>query len=307
MDGRGGVKLSVLLLLAAGCQHQVMTVPNPGPLASSGKSPVIDPGQIKPASTKPKDLPAQVWVSCGDFKAGEASASDVEPDRRQHIRDLARGDYEQALKIDRKCVPAHQGLARLYSAMRDTPLAIETYQKTLKIAPGNASLWYELGMCHNSQKEFGPALECLRRAAQIDPGNRSIVNAMGVVLAETGRYDESLKWFSRSGGEAQGYYRLARTLQRLQQPELSQRYLEVALEKDPSLASSVARATGRRGSSTPATAVEQTAYQAPAACTAPAAPPANTPEDASAETPAAQQVILPPPPSVQEQYERPHP
>jgi tetratricopeptide (TPR) repeat protein len=61
-------------------------------------------------------------------------------------------------------------------------------------------------MCHNFQKNFGPALDCLNQAAQIDPGNRLFVNAKGVVLAESGRYDESLDCFSRCSGEALGCY-----------------------------------------------------------------------------------------------------
>lgn len=301
MDGRGVWKLSVLLLLAAGCQHQVMTVSNSRPGDSSNKQPTIDPSQIKPATAKTKDLPPLVWVSSGDFKAGEASAPDVSPDRRQHIRELARADYQQALKLDPKCVPAYQGLARLYSSMREMPLALETYHKALKLAPNNAALWYELGMCHHSQKDLGPALEAVSRAAKIDPVNRTFVNAMGVVLAETGRYDESLQCFIRSGGEAMGYYRLARTLQRLQRPELGERYLQVALEKDPSLAS------------TPPT-VQQTAYHAPAslepnASAVPAAP--APPRVLSMETSKSyqppEQVLLPPPPAVNVQYEQPKP
>jgi hypothetical protein len=121
MDGRGTLKLSVLLLMAAGCQHQVMTVPNPGPQASTDKPPVLDRSKIKPATATMKDLPPLVWVSHGDFQAGEASAAQVPPDRRQQLRASARADYEQALKIDKKCVPAYQGLARLYTAMHDTP------------------------------------------------------------------------------------------------------------------------------------------------------------------------------------------
>lgn len=314
MDGRGALKLSVLLLMAAGCQHQVMTVPNSGRLPSGDKPPAVDPAQIKPAAAKAKDLPPQVWVSCGDFKAGEASARDVPLDRRQHIRDLARADYEQALKIDRKCIPAYQGLARLYTAMRETPLAIETYHKALKIAPDNAALWYELGMCHNSQKNFGPALECLSRAAKIDPANRSVINATGVVLAEIGRYDESLQCFIRSGGEALGYYRLARTLERLQRPELSQRYLAVALEKDPSLASTLAPSNGGDGAPrSAAPTVQQTAYQAPASADpnasvapAPPAPPRVLSVESTRSYQPPEQVLLPPPPAVNVQYEQPH-
>jgi len=57
--------------------------------------------------------------------------------------------------------------------MHDLPSAVETYQKALKFAPNNASLWFELGLCHNYQKNLTPALDCLDRAAQLEPGNHS--------------------------------------------------------------------------------------------------------------------------------------
>ncbi|HTU90550.1 MAG TPA: tetratricopeptide repeat protein [Gemmataceae bacterium] len=299
MDSRGALRLGVCLLIAAaGCQQQVLNVPNPGSISSTGNpAQTIDPSQIKKASDKPKKLPPLVYVTYGNFEAGEAFAARTEADRRQPLCDSARADYEKALKIDPKCVPAYQGLARLYKAMHELPLAVETYQKALKVEPKNAALWYELGLCHNSQKNVGPALECLDRAAQIDPANRSYANALGVVLAESGRYEDSLKCFVRSSGEALGYYRLAQTLRHLQQPELSQRYMEVAVQKDPSLAETqMVRSDRPDSANSPAPQIQQTAYR-PAACPAPIVPPVEF-APAAVNPPSPPQVILPPPPPI---------
>lgn len=316
MDGRGTWRLSVLLLMtAAGCQHQVMTVPSPGStFPGNNVPPPPDRSQIKPAKPKLKELPPLVWVKHGDFQAGEAAAADIDPGRRQELREQARGDYKKALKIDPKCLPAYQGLARLYLAMHDAPLAIETYRKALKVAPKNARLWYDLALCHNSQKNWGPALDCLSRAVQLDAGNRSYLNALGIVLAESGRYQESLNCFIRSNGEALGYYRLAQTLQRLQQPELSRRYFEAAVQKDPSLEPALAQSSGGTdapGSAAPA--IQQTAYQAPddpaanvsAAPSPPAAPRVISLQTSQDHVPMPQ--IPPPPPPVNVPYEQPNP
>jgi Tfp pilus assembly protein PilF len=327
MEGRRVRTLGVCLLIAAaGCQHQVWSVPGSGPNSSgSNAPPPPTPAQVQKAPTKPKDLPPLVLVSSGDWKSAEAFAPNIEPDRQQPICELARVDYEKALKIDPKCVPAYQGLARLYKGMHDLPLAIETYQKALKLDPKNATLWYELGLCHNSQKNWGLALECLSRASQIDPGNRSYVNTQGVVLAAAGRYDESLNFFVRSNGEAMGYYRLAQTLQHLQQPELSRRYLEAAVHRDPSLApATVQRNTSDVAVNPAPAAVQQTAYHAPTIPPTQAVPeqvpqvitqkisiPEQTPQVISqnVSTPAqgpVQQppIILPPPPAIHVDYEQ---
>ena len=46
MEGRGGLRLSVCLLIAAaGCQHQVMTLPSSPPLSPTVGA--ADPSQIK--------------------------------------------------------------------------------------------------------------------------------------------------------------------------------------------------------------------------------------------------------------------
>lgn len=307
MDSRGSLRLSVCLLIAAaGCKQEVVSLPSSTPLTSFWGNP--DPKQIKKMSPKPEDPPPLVLVSKGNFEAGEAVAERTGPDRRQQLCESARADYEKALAIDPKCVPAYQGLARLCTHMHDLPLAVETYRKALKLAPDNASLWYELGLCHNFQKNLEPALECLNRAARIEPGNRSYTNALGVVLAESGRYEESLKCFARSGGEAMGYYRLAQTLERLQKPELSRRYLEVALQKDPNLAPSIQQAayqpTAYPEPNVPPqqiVAPEPSAPSSPAANPEPSAPPAQT---ASPEPSApAPQLLLPPVPQINEEEE----
>jgi hypothetical protein len=331
MEGRGALRLGVCLLIAAaGCQHQEWTVPNSSPGSSAGTAPAIPaPGQVKKSPAKSKELPPPVWVANGDFKVAEAFHPKTEPDRRQAICELARADYEKALKADPKCVPAYQGLARLYSGMHDLPLAIETYQKALKLAPKNASLWYELGLCHNYRKDWGPALECLDRATQLDPGNRSYGNAKGVVLAAAGRYDDSLNCFVRSNGEAMGYYRLAQTLQHLQQGELSRRYLEAAVQKDPSLVSEmVMRSNSANVASEGPPQVQQTAYEAPSVPQAQAAPypgprvisvsqSHTTPDRApqaisvngpdSANQPPQRPVVLPPPPAINGEFDKANP
>jgi tetratricopeptide (TPR) repeat protein len=197
--------------------------------------------------------------------------------------------------------------SRPCAAAQEHARAVETYQKALQIAPQNAALWYELGMCHNYQRHWGPALECLDKATQLDPGNRSYMNTMGVVLAESGRPDAGLSCFVRANGEAMGCYRLAQTLQRLQQPELSRRYLELALQKDPNLATTLTMQSAP-SSSTP---IQRTSYEAasvpPAQMAQPMPAAAPSPrvvhlDAVEGNRPAPQPITVPPPPPVNLHY-----
>ncbi|HWG43181.1 MAG TPA: tetratricopeptide repeat protein [Gemmataceae bacterium] len=317
MDCRGSLGLALCLLSgAAGCQHQVTSL-SPTSATPVPKQEAPDPSQIKKASSlPPKEPPPAVLVSWGDFKAGEAFAPEIPPGRQQQIRDAARQDYERALKTDPKNVPAYQGLARLDTAMRNHTHAIQTYQTALQMAPKNAALWYELGMSHNALRNWEPALNCLNQAVQLDPGNRYYSNTLGIVLAQTGRYQESLQCFARANGEAMGYLRLAQTLERLQQPELSRQYMEVALQKDPKLASTLISHSDKKAPSTPS--IQRTSYQAPSVPPSPptSAAPVGYPGPMpriihldAVETkvpaepmPAAHPFVIPPPPTVTLNY-----
>ena len=335
MDCRTTLGLALCLLGgAAGCQHQVVSGPDPThspmPLQVGEKPP--DPSQIKKISSLPKkDPPAVVVVKLAEFKAGEAFAADIPPDRQQAMRDEAREDYQRALKIDPKCLPAHQGLARLYMAMQDYGRAAETYQRALQIAPQCGPLWYELGRCQNYLKNRSQALECLNRAVQLEPENRDYLNTLGVLMAQVGRYPESLDCFVRSSGDALGHYRLARTLQHLQQPELSRHYLELALQKNPNLAMAQAMRTemdGRPNSpnspsppTPPSQTIQRTSYQEPIAPVEPVAPvvtapPADTPlpqiinlnssgtnTAETVEEPTGEQTFVLPPPPIDLHYD----
>lgn len=331
MDCRVALGLAVGLLSGAvGCQHQVATLPEPSRLSTPtpAAEPPPDPSQIKKASSLPrKDPPVLALVKLGDFKAGEAFTQGISPERQQAMRDEARQEYQRALSIDPKCLPAYQGLARLYTAMQDHSRAVETYQKALQVAPTNTALWYELGMNHNYEKEWDRALECLGRATQLEPDNRDYMNTLGVVLARVGRFQEGLECFVRTSGDAMGHYRMARTLQHLQQPELSRQYLDLALQKDPNLATAQAMRGEIDGAPEPT--IQRTAYQEPSAPPPPEAPPAppesavlpepsaplpriiqpNAPEAASPAEPeersTLQTIVVPPPPTINLQYEAP--
>jgi tetratricopeptide (TPR) repeat protein len=244
MDCRKGLWL--VLGLAAGCQHQEMTLP-PGavPAGAVVKKATADAGKKVPK--------AETLVKYGDFKAREATAANYTDAQRQALVDEARKSYQEALKLDRKSVAAHLGLARLNAATDQYPKAVAAYQKAVDVAPKDASAWYALGLCHNHMQHWDKALTAVAKASQLDPENRTYANAQAVLLARAGRLKESLDCFGRVNGPAMANYMLGCTLRRLNQPELSRQCLETALQKNPQLAQAQA------------VLAEMTAEQAPAA------------------------------------------
>ena len=102
-------------------------------------------------------------------------------------------------------------------------------------------------------------MECLDQAVRLDPENREYLNTLGVVLARIGRYSESLDCFIRTSSDALGHYKLARTLQHLQQPELSRQHLELALQMDPNLATAQTMMSELNGPASQP--IQRTSYQ----------------------------------------------
>jgi tetratricopeptide (TPR) repeat protein len=225
MDCRKGLWLA--LGLAAGCQHQEMTLP-PGAVPAGAV--------VKKTSEGSKKVPkAETLVKFGDFRAKEAATGDYSDAQRQALLDEARQSYQEALKLDRKCVPAHLGLARMYAATDQYPKAVAAYQKAVEVAPKDAGAWYALGLCYNHMQQWDKALSALGKAAQLEPENRTYANALAILLARAGRFQESLDSFSRVNGPAMAHYLLGCTLRRLNQPDLSRQCLETALQKNPQL------------------------------------------------------------------------
>jgi tetratricopeptide (TPR) repeat protein len=190
----------------------------------------------KEVDLPPRDPKPLTCLKGGDLMLAGATAPGRGPGEKQQFFERARKAYQQAISLDPKFLPAYQALARLYVLMEDERRAVETYQKAIKLKSDDASLWYELGMCYKRQKDWEPALEHLTKAAELEPETSKYVNTLAVVLACAGRYQESLECFTRLGSQAKAHYKLAKTLERLNQPELSKQHLAVALEMDPRLA-----------------------------------------------------------------------
>jgi tetratricopeptide (TPR) repeat protein len=297
---------------AVGC-HQVATMPPTSATPSYAvTSAVTPPPTTLPPDVEVKkevDLPKQTprpgtCVAFGDFQSREALAPGKTSAQKVQLQDQARKAYQQAINIDSNYLPAYRGLARLYEQMNDLSHAVATYQKALKAAPKEASLWYELGMCQGRQKDWDQALEALTKAVDLDPENRQYVNTLGFTLGRMGRYQDSLNCFLRVNSEAQAHYKLAQMLQHVQQPQLCKYHLQVAVQKDPSLEAAQKMLAQVEGRAAPVQAVNYVETAKPPVREdgmaqgegpAPGMPPA--PAEARPVFSGKPPAILPPPPS----------
>jgi Tfp pilus assembly protein PilF len=280
MDCRKGLWLALGLWgTAAGCHSPQPYDPT---VTTSKGGAVVAPVEPVASGKKPKTTP-EMCVAFGDYRVQESCTSGYNPNQQERLREEARGAYTDALKLDANCVAAHKGLARLYANGEDYTRAVATYEKALKQAPKDPSLWFELGMCHNRTQEWDKAIKEIHQAVDLAPDNKAYANTLGVVLARVGKYDESLACFARVNGEAQAHYCLGCTLHKLNQPDLSRQHLAAALHQNPRLESAralLAEMGPPRTQATAAQPIQPVQYTTPQA---PPSQPQGEPTNAPAE------------------------
>jgi tetratricopeptide (TPR) repeat protein len=211
----------VLILGLLSCQLGCSHLPSsPTASADASKEPDKPKRQPKPATC----------VALAHLREREADEPNRQPADRDRCREEARQEYQQALTIDPRYLPALQGLAHFQDVNGDHERAVATYQKALQLYTKEAAVWYELGMSHDRKKEWEPAIKCLQTAVDLDPENQQCASMLGFTLAQAERYDESYECFRKQVGEARAHYNLARMLHHLQKDDLSRAHLALALQ-----------------------------------------------------------------------------
>lgn len=231
MDWRKSLWLSGGLVAAAlGCMRSetgALVPRNPPP-----PEVVTRPAEKLEKTTKPGKPHPETLVAMGNSRMEIALDPKRDVDHKQWAQ-LAARDYQSALDLDPKYLPAHLGLAKALELSGDPDKAFAVYKKALKVAPKESGLWYELGMAQARAKNFPAALEALASAARLAPENPAVIKAYGFTLARAGRFDEGLTWLMKAMNESDAHLNLARMAQHLGQGELCSRHLQLAVQLNP--------------------------------------------------------------------------
>lgn len=152
-----------------------------------------------------------------------------------------QGQIDQAIKIyhsivrqDGRRADAYHRLAVLHDRKGDCKTSEELYRVALDREPHNAEVHCDLGYSYYLQRRWREAESSLRQAIAIRPDlARAHIN-LGLLLARTGRGDESLMEFARAGcPEADARANLAFALMLEERWMEAQSQYELALAIDP--------------------------------------------------------------------------
>lgn len=258
MDGNCWKALAVASILAAGpgCRglgKQSQTSGLPTPPAAGGDGSLLSrmmkpkpPGpvpQFQPvdsavadAGKKKGPLKAETVAALANAQVGATfdfqEAGTVNPNL-DRLADDARQKFQKALELDPKNRDALQGLARLYTRLGDRERAVSTLQTLQSYYPKDHKIAYETALTHARFEDWPNGISACRNAIAGDPENRRYQKTLGILTARTGNFDEGFTTLASVMPEAEARVTMARVLADMEQLDMADQQVKLALKADP--------------------------------------------------------------------------
>ncbi len=106
--------------------------------------------------------------------------------------------YKHFLQDEPGHFQAHCLLAQLYCNSGRTVDAIDQLHEAIRVAPQEASPWYNLGLIYKNQSALDKALSCFQQAIKLKPDFAEAYALRGVALRRAGRTNEAIDDYRRA-------------------------------------------------------------------------------------------------------------
>jgi len=100
------------------------------------------------------------------------------------LLDLAKKNYELAIKLDSKYPEAINNLGTIYYAQKNYRKAIGCYNRALKYSPPSASIYANLGAAYFGRKDYKHATSFYEQALNLDPDVFEHHSGFGTMMQE---------------------------------------------------------------------------------------------------------------------------
>ncbi len=134
--------------------------------------------------------------------------------------DLAKRQYERAIKLNPKYAEAINNLGTIYYGRKSYRRAINEYKKAIKIMPNMATFLGNLGTAYFARKKFKEAALMYQEAIRLDPNVFEQVSNMGTTLQERSVEDR-----------AKFHYIMAKTYAKAGETDRALLYIRKSLEE----------------------------------------------------------------------------
>lgn len=175
-------------------------------------------------ANKPKHIDAEFYVSLARLQE-QAGAYDASIDQ-----------YQNALKEDKKHLPAMMGLAHIYERQREPAKAIAMYERAAKSHPQDAGLLNDMGLCYRQAGRLDDAIAAQQRAVALQPGRKLYRNNLATSLVRAGRAPEALDQLLTVHKPPTAHYNIGYLLTEVGDQRSALFHFQKALEFDPDFA-----------------------------------------------------------------------
>jgi tetratricopeptide (TPR) repeat protein len=147
----------------------------------------------------------------------------------------AMAAYQQALGRDQKSAEAHARMAVVHDKQGEYRESAELYRKALKLSPGNAAIYCDMGYSLYLQRRWAEAEMNLRQAITLNANLARAHNNLAMLLVRDMRVDAALEEFRKGGSdEASAHANVAFVLTTDNRLEEARKHYEFALAANPS-------------------------------------------------------------------------
>jgi len=208
----------VLIVLVTGCNTTT---------AHRADNGAVSPAGHQTAHATPADLPAkQAALVC------KATAEELDKHGRYQ---QAIAQYHRARQHHAKIAGISHRLALLYDRTGQTVKAAEEFQRALAESPNDVNLLNDIGYFHYRHRNLSQAEAALRRAVALNPPNQRAWTNLGLVLGESGKYDESYQAFAKSGDPTAAQSNLGMILARHGDQQNARNLLQQSIAANPAI------------------------------------------------------------------------
>lgn len=133
---------------------------------------------------------------------------------------LARANYEHALKVDKKYAEALNNIGTVYYAEKKYGTAISRYKRAIRLLPDKAAFWSNLGTAYFSQGKIPLMTEAYEKAISLDPDIFEHRGLVGTEIQERTVADR-----------ARYHFEMARLYAKIGKDDLAMQFLRHCLEE----------------------------------------------------------------------------
>ncbi len=149
--------------------------------------------------------------------------------------DSAAEQYEHALQMDPKYLPALLGYAHLKDSQEQFAAADKLYETAVQRNSKLGAGYNDWALSLEHRKKHREALEQLSHAIAVEPDKTLYRNNMAEILIQVGRTDEALKQLTAVHTAAAAHYNLAILLHRKGDDTAAREHFAIAAHADPTM------------------------------------------------------------------------